>query len=385
MPVRAARSSLHVLQPSLIRKVSNQAIGRSDVIPLWFGEPDQPTPAFIRQAAKDAIDECQTYYQPNLGLPALREALASYQNSVYGTEFDADNFAVTPSGMTALSVALQCVVSEGDSVVIPSPVWPNLPGSAGILGANVRRVPIRPGVDRWHLDIDELFDACDERTSAMLINSPNNPTGWMLSDAEQRRILDFCRERDIWLLSDEVYNRIVFDSDKAPSFSDKVSDADKFLIINSFSKSWAMTGWRLGWITAPKSLMSTLAMLCEFNFSCIFAPTQMAGLAALRDGEAFVQASTAHYRESLAVVADEFAQFPRVRLPLPHAAFYVFFAVDGVTDSYDFAVRALQEAGVGLAPGAAFGPEGEGWLRLCFAADVDLLRRAIRQMRPLLV
>ena len=384
MPNRASRPSVAALQPSLIRKLSNQAFGRGDVIPLWFGEPDKPTPQFIRQAAKDALDEGQTFYQPNLGIIELRQALADYMNGLYGTELGADNIGATPSGMTALALALQCVVREGDAVVIPSPVWPNLPAAAEILGAEVIRVPIRPRCGQWRLDLDELFAACKPNTSALLINSPNNPTGWTLADDEQRLILEFCRQRDLWLIADEVYARIIYDRDRAPSFIDKVTEDDKYLIVNSFSKSWAMTGWRLGWLTAPKSLISALAMVSEFNFSCIFAPVQIAGITALRQGEAFVQSSTARYRAALEAVASAFDDLPRVSFPKPRAAFYAFFAVDGVRDSYAFAERILHDCGVGLAPGAAFGPEGEGYLRLCFAADLDLLRRALERMRPLL-
>ena len=369
MPQRAFRQSINALQPSLIRKVSNAAIGRDDVIPLWFGEPDKPTPRFIRDAAKDAIDEGQTFYQPNLGIIALRQALADYQNRLYGTALGIDNIGVTPSGMTALALALQIVAREGDTVVIPSPVWPNLPSKAQLLGARIARVPIRPGPQQWTLDLDELFAACDDSVCAFLINSPNNPTGWMLDDAEQRIILDFCRERDIWLIADEVYNRIVYDRDAAPSFSDKVCEDDKYLIINSFSKSWAMTGWRLGWITAPRDIVSALEMVSEFNFSSVFAPTQMAGITALRDGEPFVRASTQRYQAALELLIAAFAELPRVSFPLPRAAFYAFFAVDGMGDSFSFALDVLHKTGVGLAPGAAFGPEGEGYLRLCFAVE----------------
>ena len=206
----------------------------------------------------------------------------------------------------------------------------------------------------------------------------------MLDDEEQHRILEFCRRRDIWLIADEVYSRIVYDSDCAPSFAGKVTDDDKYLIVNSFSKSWAMTGWRLGWLTAPKSLIQTLAAVSEFSFSCIFAPTQIAGITALREGEEFVSAARERYRAARDLLASEFGQLPRVRLPLPRAAFYAFFAVEGVSDSYSFAERALLECGVGLAPGAAFGPQGEGYLRLCFAVELPLLRRALSQLRPLL-
>ena len=384
MTVRAARHTVAALQPSLIRKLSNSAIGKTDVIPLWFGESDTPTPAFIRAAAKDAIDECQTFYQPNLGIPPLREALAAYTNRLYATDFTLDNIAVTPSGMSAMAVALQCVIAEGSTVVLQSPVWPNLPAAAEILGAKTIRVPLRPRDGSWTLDLEEFFAACPPHTGALLINSPNNPTGWMLEDDEQRHIIDFCRQRDIWLIADEVYNRIVFDRERAPSFADKVSEDDKFLLINSFSKSWAMTGWRLGWITAPKALLHTLETVAEFSFSSIFAPTQIAGITAVEAGEPFVRAAAQRYRAALATVDTAFSALPRVHCPLPQAAFYAFFAVDGVSDSYAFAEQALHQCGVGLAPGAAFGPHGEGYLRMCFAAEPPLLQRALRQLRPLL-
>ncbi|MCY4145241.1 MAG: pyridoxal phosphate-dependent aminotransferase [Chloroflexi bacterium] len=381
---RPNRPTAQTLQPSLIRKLANAAMHRADVIPLWFGEPDQPTPAFIRAAAKDAIDAGQTFYQPNLGIPPLREALANYMNDLYGLRLTADNIGVTPSGMTALSLALQCVVAGGDTVLLPSPVWPNLPAAAEILGAQVIRVSLRPRDNAWRLDLDELFAAAQPNTSALLLNSPNNPTGWMLEDAEQQRILDFCRERDIWLIADEVYARIIYDRAVAPSFADKVNEDDKYLIVNSFSKSWAMTGWRLGWLTAPRSLIKTLEMVSEFSFSCVFAPTQIAGIAALRDGEPFLRESLLRYRAAHDLVAEAFAGLPRVVCPLPNGTFYVFFAVDGVSDSYGFARRLLLECGVGLAPGAAFGPQGEGYLRLCYAAELPVLERALEQMRPLL-
>ena len=385
MAIRANRPSVQALQPSLIRKLSNSAIGRTDVIPLWFGEPDKPTPEFIREAAKDALDEGQTFYQPNLGIIELRQALAAYMNGLFGTELSADNVAVTPSGMTALALALQCIVSEGDAVVIPSPVWPNLPAAAEILGAEIARVPLRPRCGQWRLDLDELFAACKPNTSALLINSPNNPTGWMLEDAEQQLILDFCRARDLWLIADEVYSRIVYQGDHAPSFAGKVTEDDKYLIVNSFSKSWAMTGWRLGWLTAPQSLISTLEIVSEFNFSCIFAPVQIAGITALQRGEAFIRSSTTRYRAALEAVENRFGELPRVTFPRPRAAFYAFFAVEGVDDSYAFAEQVLHQCGVGLAPGAAFGPQGEGYLRLCFAADTTLIERALERIRPLLV
>lgn len=376
--------TVHQLQPSLIRKLANAAIGRKDIIPLWFGEPDVVTPAFIREVAKEAIDAGHTFYQPNAGIPGLRTALADYMNRLYTTAFDADNIIVTSSGMAALAVAAQCVISNGDKVVVPSPIWPNLPSVPRILGASVIELPLRSSGGRWHLDLDELFSACGNDTKALLINSPNNPTGWMLTDAEQDAILDYCRRHGIWLLADEVYNRIVYDHAYAPTFASKVTEEDRYLIINSFSKAWAMTGWRLGWLTAPKSLKTVLEMLVEYNFSCIFAPTQIAGIAALEHGEAFISASMTRYKASLDGIVQHFAGFPRVYFPIPEAAFYAFFAVEGVQDSFAFAQEALEKAGVGLAPGIAFGAQGETFIRICYAVEPEIIDMAIERLSPLL-
>ncbi len=237
--IQPARPGVQQLQPSLIRRLANQAIGQTNVIPLWFGEPDQPTPAFIRAAAKDALDEGNTYYQPNAGLPILRDAIRDYMNHLYGTHFVRENIVVTASGMMAVMLAAQCVVSEGDTIVTHAPTWPNLPAVQQILGAQVIRVPLRLQDYRWTLDLDELFDSCGPGTRALLINSPSNPTGWMLTDAEQRAILDFCRQRGLWLIADEVYNRIIYDRPCAPTFADKITDEDRVLIVNSFSKTSA--------------------------------------------------------------------------------------------------------------------------------------------------
>ncbi|MBZ0298932.1 MAG: aminotransferase class I/II-fold pyridoxal phosphate-dependent enzyme, partial [Anaerolineae bacterium] len=266
-----------------------------------------------------------------------------------------------------------------------APTWPNLPAVQQILGANVVRVPLRLRDRRWVLDLEELFAACDSRTRALLINSPANPTGWMLTDDEQQQILTFCRARGLWLIADEVYNRIVYDRPYAPTFADKISDDDRVLIVNSFSKSWAMTGWRLGWITAPASLLTTLEMLTEFSSSCVLAAIQLAGVAALRQGEPSLQEALRRYKASQDLLVEGFADLPRVFLPVPEAAFYGFFSIDGVRDSQSFALQALERAGVGLAPGLAFGPEGEGYVRLCYAVEPRLMAAALDRLRPLLI
>jgi aspartate/methionine/tyrosine aminotransferase len=218
----------------------------------------------------------------------------------------------------------------------------------------------------------------------LLINSPNNPTGWTLNDADQQAILDFCRERGLWLIADEVYNRIVYDRPYAPTFADKITPEDRALIVNSFSKTWAMTGWRLGWITAPADLLPTFEMLVEYSHACTLAATQLAGVVALREGESFVKESLARYKASLDLLTDQFARWPRVMLPQPDAAFYAFFSIEGVRNSVPFAGQVLAQTQVGLAPGLAFGPEGEGYMRLCYAVDPDLLAQALARLEPLL-
>lgn len=378
------RPSVAQLQPSLIRQVANGAMGREDVIPLWFGEPDVPTPAFIREAAKAVLDEGNTFYQPNAGMPALRQAIADYMNGLYGTRIDMDRIVVTGSGMMGLMLAGQAVVADGDTVVTHAPTWPNLPSVQQILGAQVKWVPLTLVDERYTLDLDRLFDAVDSRTRALLINSPSNPTGWMLTDAEQQAILDFCRARGIWLIADEVYSRIIYDRPYAPTFADKITDEDRVLIVNSFSKAWAMTGWRLGWLTIPRGLLTTFEMLMEYNSACVLAATQLAGVVALREGEPFIRQSMARYKASLDLLLTCFADLPRVMCPVPQAAFYAFFSVAGVTDSLAFAQQMLAEVNVGLAPGRAFGPEGEGYLRLCYAVEPALLETALVRLEPLL-
>ncbi len=355
------------------------------MIPLWFGESDQSTPTFIRESASAALDRGQTFYTPNAGMPVLRQALADYMNGLYSTQYRIANMTVSASGMLGVALAGQCVVAPGDTVVVPAPVWPNLPAVQQLLGAKVNRVPLRLEDERFTLDLDQLFDACDDKTRAMVINSPANPTGWVMSDADQQAVLDFCRQRGIWLIADEVYNRIVYDRPYAPTFADKIDpDEDRVLIVNSFSKTWAMTGWRLGWIAAPARFQPTLEMLTEYTNSCSFAPVQLAGVTALQEGEGFIKELVARYKAALDLLLDRFATLPRVTLPRPAAAFYAFFSVAGEPDSVAFGQRVLDEANVGLAPGLAFGPEGEGYMRLCFAVEPALLSEALDRMEPLL-
>ncbi len=383
----ALSAKVQALQPSLIRELANEATGSAkfnDLIQLWYGEPDLPTPEVVRRACQQALDHGETFYTPNAGILPLREALAAYMNDLYGTSFGVERILVTGSGTLALTIASQALLAPGDVLVTHAPHWPNLSAIQQLRGARVERVPLELHDGRWQLDLQRLFDACGPDTRAMLINSPANPTGWMLDDDGQREILDFCRQRGIWLIADEVYNRIIYDRTHAPTFADKIGPDDPVLIVNSFSKTWAMTGWRLGWLTIPAGLLGRFEMLTEYTNSCTSAATQLAGVCAIREGEPFLRASLARWDQSRRLLRDAFAQLPRVHCPPAAAAFYAWFACEGVADSYSLASAILHEARVGLAPGVAFGPEGEGWLRLCHAVAPETMARALERLGPVL-
>ncbi|MCZ6454677.1 MAG: pyridoxal phosphate-dependent aminotransferase [Alphaproteobacteria bacterium] len=382
---RKIRHSIETLEGSLIRKVAETNIGRDDVIALWFGEPNEATPDFIKQAATAALDDNRVFYAQNRGIPALREILSTYVSNLHGRPMDIDRLTVTASGMNAIMLVSEVLIDNGDNMVVVGPVWPNCRQTVQIMGGEARQIALQPDQNgRWQLDMDALFDACDERTRAIFVNSPGNPTGWVMAEAEQRAMLDECKRRGLYVIADEVYVRLAFDVPKAPSFLDFAEADDPLIVINSFSKTWSMTGWRLGWLTHPPALGEVFSVLNEFNIASPTTFVQHAGVAAVRDGEAFVTQMVEEYRRNRDLVFQRLAAMPKVSLYRPEAAFYAFFAVDGMTDSLEYAKHLIATTGVGLAPGRAFGDAGEGWLRLCFASQPALLSQALDRLEPAL-
>lgn len=356
------------LPASKIREVANAGMGRSDVLAFWFGESDEVTPDAVRDAAIASIRGGDTFYSHNLGLPELREAIARYV-SVLHPPVGADRIAVTSSGVNALMLAMQALVGPGDEVVAVVPVWPNLTAQPAILGASVTRVPLRPQGGAWRLDLGALTEAVTERTRVLLVNAPNNPTGWTLAQAEQQALLDHCRRTGTWIVADEVYERVWFGSGaSAPSFLDLATADDRLVVVHSFSKSFLMTGWRLGWLVTPASLVDAIGKLIEFNTSCAPVFVQRAGLAALAQADAFVPGLVARLKTCRDTLLPRLAALPGVQVASPEGGMYAFFRVAGQDDSLTFAKRLVAEVGLGLAPGVAFGPEAEGWLRWCFAS-----------------
>lgn len=380
----AIRPAIAALPESGILEVSNYGRDRPGLIPLWYGEGDLPTPGFIGEAAVAALRDGQTYYTHQRGVPALRQALADYLLRIYGAPVGADRITVTSGGMSAIALATQALIDPGDEVALVTPVWPNLAAAVAIMGGRVREVPLSSGNAGWRLDLDRLFAACGPRTRAIVVNSPTNPTGWILERPEMEALRDFARARGLWIVADEVYGRIVYDRPHAPSFLEVTEPDDRLIVVNTLSKNWSMTGWRVGWLVAPAELGRVFENLVQFNTSGTATFLQHAGAAAVAEGESAVAALVERCRQGRDLVCDGLARLPRVRLTRPDGAFYAFFAVEGEADSLALAKRLVDVANVGLAPGIAFGAGGEGHLRLCFAASEARLREAMDRLLPAL-
>ena len=368
------------LQSSLIRKIAEEGMKLDDVIPLWFGEGCWPTSNIAVKAATDALAAGDHFYQPNNGATELRQEIRHYLSSLYNYQASLSQITVTASGMQGLALTAQAIASPGDEVVCIGPVWPNLAETFKISGADVRMHSLTVQAGRWELDMGSLLEALHPGVRAVLVNSPNNPTGWVMSADEQKILLAHCRLHGIWLVADDVYARLSRGMVHAPSFLSLADAEDRLISVNSFSKAWSMTGWRLGFVIMPPALEETFAKLTEFSIACPAGFIQAAGAAMLRDGEPEVSRLQARVEAGYEIVKDRLQKLDGVKFIQPDGAFYSFFSVDGVTDSLAMARSLLHHTKVGLAPGRAFGPEGEGHLRLCYAQEPEVLIRAFDQL-----
>jgi len=378
------RQAILNLEESKIREVANAGMGRSDVLAFWFGESDEVTPDFIREAAIDSIRRGETFYAHNLGLPELREGVAAYTSRLHGP-VGAERIAITSGGVNALMLAVQALVDDGDDVVAVTPVWPNLTAQPLILGGKLRRVSLKPQAGAWKLDVDELLAAVRPGTKLLIINAPNNPTGWTLTRREQQAILDHCRRTGTWILADEVYERLYYEPTEtgcAPSFLDVATPDDRLVVAHSFSKSFLMTGWRMGWLVMPAAMTHPMGKLIEFNTSCASVFTQRAALAAVQRTDEVTPRVVAHLKQCRDTLVPRLQALPRVELAMPAGGMYAFFKLDGFGDSLALAKRLVAEAGLGIAPGNAFAEEAQGWLRWCFASrDVARLGQGVERLQ----
>jgi aspartate/methionine/tyrosine aminotransferase len=356
--------------PSLIRAVASSAVGREDVLPFWFGESDQPTPSFIREAAIASLEKGETFYAENLGRMYLRQAISSYLATLHQQAIGIDRVAVTSSGVSALMLASQLLVKPGDRVVTVTPLWPNAVEIPMVVGGHVTCISLEARNGKWTLPLERLLQALTPATRMLVLNSPNNPTGWTIQRSEQLALLEHCRRLGIWIIADDVYERLVYtDVASAPSFLTLAEEQDRLIVINSFSKAWCMTGWRLGWMITPPSILADLASLIEYNISCVSEFTQRAGAIALQQGEPYVIEQRATLGQMKGKLMAALRALPGLEIPEPDGAMYLFLKVAGQDDSVSLAKQLIADAGLGLAPGRAFGPEGEGWLRWCYAAS----------------
>jgi aspartate/methionine/tyrosine aminotransferase len=372
---RFMRQVILNLAESRIREVANAGMGRSDVLAFWFGESDEVTPDVIRQAAIASLQKGETFYSQNLGLPELRHAVAEYMSALHGPIW-LDRLAITSGGVNALMLAVQQLVDAGDEVVAVTPVWPNLTAQPAIMGAHLRCVPLTPRDGQWQLDMDALLSAVTSQTKLLIVNAPNNPTGWTLTRQEQEQILDHCRQTGTWILADEVYERLYYEPSAngcAPSFLDIAAPDDRLVVVHSFSKSFLMTGWRLGWLVMPPDMTPQISKLIEFNTSCASVFTQRADIAALHHTNEITPSVVAHLKLCRDTLIPLLQAVPGVQVAPARGGMYAFFKLAGHPDSLQTAKRLVLEAGLGLAPGEAFAPEAQGWLRWCFASR-DLQR-----------
>jgi len=375
------RPSILAMPDSPIIDVWRMGFGRSDIIGLWAGESDLPTPKRFADASTLALAQGQTFYTQNRGIPALREAIANYYQRLCGVDVADARIAATSAGMNAVMLVAQAILNPGDKVVCITPSWPNILNAITIVGGELCEVPLAFSDTGWHLDMQRLFDACDAHTRAIYWASPGNPTGWMLEGEQQRELLAFARQRNIALIADEVYQRIVYDRPHAPSMLEIAAPEDPLFVINSFSKAWAMTGWRMGWLVYPQGMTDTFEKLIQFNTSGGQPFLQAAGVVALNEGEDFVQSFVERCRRGQRLVLDALAGLDNVRVIPNQASFYVMFSVDGVTDTLAFCKQAVHEARVGLAPGIAFGAASAQQIRLCYARSEEQLVQAMARLQ----
>jgi aspartate aminotransferase len=366
------------LQETPISEVAMTVFGEPDVVPLWFGESDLVTPDFVRNAAAEGLKAGETFYTWQRGTPEFRAAMSAYTERLYGIECAADRISLTTGGMQAILLACQLLLDPGDNVVIVSPIWPNITSAARLVRAEPRYVALDRTPDgAWKLDLQKLFDTVDDRTRAIFVNSPGNPTGWTMSTEEQRALLDFARKRGLWIMADEVYARLIYTRAVAPSFLEIAGPDDPVLVLNSFSKPWAMTGWRMGWLTHPAGLGDQIAKLVQINTSGVPAFLQRGAIAAVEKGDDFVTQMVDRCRAGGELVFQRLSGLPRVKIARPEAAFYSFFSVDGVTDTMAFCKKLAKEYKVGTAPGEAFAAGGQGNIRLCFASGAERLSKGL--------
>ena len=379
-----ASSALQVPQ-SRIRELADMAMKMEGVLRLYFGESNIPTPDYIKRAASKALEEGYTFYTENAGLPGLRQDLAHYYHRVQGVELDPrSEIVVTGSGVQALNVGIRCVLDPGDEALVLTPAWPNASANIRMDNATLVEIPLLLRGDRYTIDFDALEAAVTPRTRLLVYTSPSNPLGWVATETEQEELLEFARRHDLWLLADEVYDRLYYRVPElgvaAPSILRKANREDAVIVAQSFSKTYCMTGWRIGWLVGRRDIGEKATQLNEYIISHAASFVQRAAQTALVHGEEELKRMLVRLKGNRDFCLGALRQMPGVTVPSPDGAFYLFPKIDGLQDSFSFCRKLLEEARVGLAPGVAFGAGGEGSVRICYAADRGILEQAMERL-----
>ncbi|HEY2018157.1 MAG TPA: pyridoxal phosphate-dependent aminotransferase [Bryobacteraceae bacterium] len=382
-------SSAENVPHSRIRELAEIAMTMDGVLRLYFGESNLPTPDYIKQAAARAMQDGFTFYTENAGLPSLRRAIAENYRRLHSVDLDpGSEIVVTASGVQALNVGIRCVLDPGDEALVLTPAWPNGASNIAMANAVARQIPHPLCGERYRVDFDALEAAVTPRTRLLLYTSPSNPLGWVATEDEQQGLLDFARRHGLWLMADEVYDRLYYAGarlgDPVPSILRKATRDDAVMVVHSFSKSYCMTGWRVGWLIARQDLAAKATQLNEFIISHAATFAQKAGETALAEGEEELVRMLGRLKENRDLCLDALAGLPGVTVPKPDGAFYLFPRIAGVTDSFAFCKRLLEETRVGLAPGVAFGEGGEGSIRICYAAERSILEPAMERLTKFL-
>jgi aspartate aminotransferase len=373
------------VESSRIRELAVLAETVPGVYKLYFGESNIPTPEFIKRGGQKAIAESHTFYTPNAGYKELREAISQKIWELQGLRYDPETeIIVTGSGVTALLLSIFTLLGREEKAIILSPAWPNSKSIVQMVGGIPVEVSLREGKDRYELDLDRIRAAIDSRTRLLILSSPSNPLGWVASVEEQRVLAELAYERGITILSDEVYERIIYDGPAAPSIAKVVPTREGVIVVHSFSKSYCMTGWRVGYCYGAKEAISEMVKLQEFVVSHPSSISQRAAITALREGEEFVKDMVARYRRQRDFIYSRLIQMKELEVKKPEGAFYVFPRIAGLKDSFTFAKDLLVKKAVGVAPGSAFGLGGEGCIRICFAAEEEVMGPALCRLEEYL-
>ena len=363
-----------------IVEIITYARGRDNLIPLWAGEGDAPTPQFICDAAIESLRAGHTFYTYQRGIPELRQAISNYYARNFDRQVPTDHCYVVGSGMQAIKLSIEATLKAGDEAIFLTPAWPNFDGALGVSGGKPVPVKLAFANGRWALDIDALAAAVTPKTKVLFINTPSNPTGWTATHDDLKAILALARKHGLWIIADEIYAMYHFPGGRAPSFLDIREEGDRILFVNSFSKNWLMTGWRVGWIVAPPELGQIIENLVQYSTSGVAEFMQRGGVVALEQGDDLVRANVEKARTSRDILCDALIATNRVETRKPDGAIYAFLKIDGVTDSRVTTLDIVDKTGVCMAPGTAFGPGGEQFIRACFLRDPAQVQAAAERL-----